>query len=158
MKKKILAVAAAVVLLAACFFIYRIWNARKAASSAVEAYNAAAQEYNDAISPYNEAAAGIADENTKLQTALDSIPMRVPLTETPPVLPAPEQVCSIRQAMFSPRETLPVDQAVGRIFADACISCPPAVPVVIAGERITEQAAVCMKSFGITVCETVKGV
>ena len=64
--------AAAVVLLAACFFIYRIWNARKAASSAVEAYNAAAQEYNDAISPYNEAAAGIADENTKLQTALDS--------------------------------------------------------------------------------------
>lgn len=72
MKKKILAVAAAVVLLAVCFFIYRIWNARKAASSAVEAYNAAAQEYNDAISPYNEAAAGIADENTKLQTALDS--------------------------------------------------------------------------------------
>ena len=72
MKKKILAVAAAVVLLAACFFIYRIWNARKAASSAVEAYNAAAQEYNDAISPYNEAAAGIADENTKLQTALGS--------------------------------------------------------------------------------------
>ena len=72
MKKKILAVAAAVVLLAACFFIYRIWNARKAASSAVEAYNAAAQEYNDAISPYNEAAAGIADEHTKLQTALDS--------------------------------------------------------------------------------------
>ena len=72
MKKKILAVAAAMVLLAACFFIYRIWNARKAASSAVEAYNAAAQEYNDAISPYNEAAAGIADENTKLQTALDS--------------------------------------------------------------------------------------
>ena len=72
MKKKILAVAAAVVLLAACFFIYRIWNARKAASSAVEAYNAAAQEYNDAIGPYNEAAAGIADENTKLQTALDS--------------------------------------------------------------------------------------
>ena len=97
-------------------------------------------------------------EWNRLQTALDSIPMRVPLTETPPVLPAPEQVCSIRQAMFSPRETLPVDQAVGRIFADACISCPPAVPVVIAGERITEQAAVCMKSFGITVCETVKGV
>ena len=97
-------------------------------------------------------------EWNRLQTALDSIPMRVPLTETPPVLPAPEQVCSIRQAMFSPRETLPVDQAVGRIFADACISCPPAVPVVIAGERITEQAAACMKSFGITVCETVKGV
>ena len=71
MKKKILAVAAAVVLLAACFFIYGIWNARKAASSAVESYNAAAQEYNDAISSYNEAAAGIADENTKLQTALD---------------------------------------------------------------------------------------
>ena len=97
-------------------------------------------------------------EWNRLQTALERIPVRVPLTETLPALPAPEQVCSIRQAMYSPRETLPVDQAVGRVFADACISCPPAVPVVIAGERITEQAAACMKSFGITVCETVKGV
>ena len=71
------------------------------------------------------------------------------------MLPVPEKACSIREAMFSPRKTVPADQAVGRILADACVSCPPAVPVVIAGERITRQAAECMKYYGITECECV---
>ena len=71
------------------------------------------------------------------------------------MLPVPEKACSIREAMFSRRETVPADQAVGRILADACVSCPPAVPVIIAGERITPQAAECMKYYGITECECV---
>ena len=62
---------------------------------------------------------------------------------------------SIREAMFSPRETLPTDLAVGRVLADACVSCPPAVPVIIAGERITPQAAECMKYYNITACDVV---
>ena len=57
--------------------------------------------------------------------------------------------------MFSPRETVPVDEAASRILADACVSCPPAVPVIIAGERITPQAAECMKYYGITECDVV---
>ena len=88
-----------------------------------------------------------------LQAALRAIPQREPLKGTPPELPVPERVCSIRQAMLSPRETLPADRAVGRILADACVSCPPAVPVVIAGERITSGAAACMKYYGITECD-----
>ena len=88
-----------------------------------------------------------------LYSILREIPQKEPLKETPPVLPVPEQVCSIRQAMLSPRETLPADRAVGRVLADACVSCPPAVPVVIAGERITSEAAACMTYYGITECE-----
>ena len=91
----------------------------------------------------------------RLLSALREIPRREPLADEPPALPAPEKACSIREAMFSPRETVPADQAVGRILADACVSCPPAVPVVIAGERITRQAAECMKYYGITECECV---
>ena len=75
----------------------------------------------------------------------------------PGVPPAfvPERVMSIREAMFSPRETLPVSKAIGRILADACVSCPPAVPVLTAGERITKEAAACMQYYGINRCDTV---
>lgn len=88
-----------------------------------------------------------------LYSVLRSIPRREPLTEKPPALPVPERACSIRQAMLSPRETIAADRAAGRILADACVSCPPAVPVVIAGERITPEAAECMKYYGITECD-----
>ena len=81
------------------------------------------------------------------------IPGREPLTGTPPALPVPERVTGIREAMLSPRETLPLEKAVGRVLADACVSCPPAVPVVIAGERVTEDAAACMAYYGVTECE-----
>ena len=78
------------------------------------------------------------------KAALREIPGREPLTGTPPALPVPERVTGIREAMLSPRETVPVEKAVGRVLADACVSCPPAVPVVIAGERVTADAAACM--------------
>ena len=93
-----------------------------------------------------------------LVKALKEITSRPPLPVVPPAIPAPERVCSIREAMFSPRETRAAEKAEGRIFADACISCPPAVPVLIAGERITDIAISCMKYYGITECEVIKGV
>ena len=88
----------------------------------------------------------------RLEKALAGIPAKAPVTETPPRLPRPERVCSIREAMLSPGETLAVRDAVGRVLADACVSCPPAVPAAIAGERITDQAAACMEYYGITEC------
>ena len=92
----------------------------------------------------------------RLLKALRAVPRREALKETPPPLPVPEKVLSVREAMLSPQETLPADKAVGRILADACVSCPPAVPVVIAGERITPAAAACMAYYGIDECNVVK--
>ena len=96
-------------------------------------------------------------EWARLAAALREIPRQAPLTETPPALPAAERVCSVRRAMLSPQELLSVDRAVGRVLADACVSCPPAVPVVTAGERITEEAAECMRYYGISECRVMKG-
>ena len=94
---------------------------------------------------------------SRMTEALGALPQGMPGTETPPALPEPERACSIREAMLSPRETLSVDEAVGRILADACVSCPPAVPPAIAGERITSAAAACMRYYGVTECRvTVK--
>lgn len=92
----------------------------------------------------------------RLLSAIMKIPKKEPLTEKAPALPVPEQVMSVRRAMFSPQELLPLEKAEGRVLADACISCPPAVPVLIAGERITEKATVCMRYYGITECRVVK--
>lgn len=92
----------------------------------------------------------------RLERAFAGISPRAPLPGIPPVLPGPEQVCSVREAMFAPRITLPVREAVGRVLADASVSCPPAVPVTAAGERITEDAARCMVYYGITECQVIR--
>ena len=96
------------------------------------------------------------EEWRRLEAALRGIAQREPLETGAPVPPEPEKALSVREAMFSAQETLPVSSAVGRILADACAGCPPAVPVVTAGERITEEAAAYMRYFGITECQVVK--
>lgn len=92
----------------------------------------------------------------RLEAALKAVPPKPLREDHPPALPAPERVCSIRRAMFSPRETLPAEKACGRVLADAALSCPPAVPVVMAGERITEAAAACMAYYGIRECAVIR--
>ena len=56
---------------------------------------------------------------------------------------------TIRQAVFAPQEQLPAEQAVGRICAMPTVSCPPAIPIVVSGERITPAAAAWMKRYHV---------
>lgn len=60
----------------------------------------------------------------------------------PPVLPLAraETVLTPREALFSPRERVRVEDAVGRICAAPLVSCPPAIPVVVSGERVPPDA------------------
>lgn len=67
-----------------------------------------------------------------------------------------KNVMSIRTAIFSNKELINVDDAVGRICASPTVSCPPAVPIVISGERITENAVMLMKRYKIDFIEVVK--
>ena len=76
--------------------------------------------------------------------------------EKPPVIPAAERVCGIREAMLSPRERVALDQAEGRVLADPLAGCPPAVPPVIAGERISREAVRCLRYYGLDACMVMK--
>lgn len=67
-----------------------------------------------------------------------------------------EQVMSVRKAYFSGGEVLPVEQAVGRICRMPTATCPPAIPIVVPGERIDEAAVNCFKYYGIKFVEVVK--
>lgn len=92
----------------------------------------------------------------RLEQALRSIPKREPLPGIRFAARKPEKACTIRQAMLSPREEIPVEHAEGRILADPCAGCPPAVPVLIAGERIDAEAVRCFRYYGTETCLVIK--
>lgn len=55
---------------------------------------------------------------------------------------------SLRDAVFAESETVDVNDAVGRICAAPTVSCPPAVPIAVSGEEITEEVAKLFKYYG----------
>ena len=91
----------------------------------------------------------------RLSRALRSVPRRTPVREQPPALPVPERVCGIREAMLGPQETVPLSKAEGRVLADASLSCPPAVPIAVPGERLTAAVLDCFRYYGYASCSVV---
>lgn len=58
-------------------------------------------------------------------------------------------VYSPREAMLRPREQVSLTEAVGRICADSAVSCPPAIPIVVSGECITQEAVDYMRKLNM---------
>ena len=58
----------------------------------------------------------------------------------------------IREALFSASEEVSVKESLGRVLAAATVGCPPAVPIVVCGERIDEHAIRCFEYYGIERC------
>ena len=103
------------------------------------------------LTPYNDA-----DELNRLETVLCGLPQRAPVTAVPPSAPHPVPVLTPRQAILSESETLPIAQCLNRVSAAAAISCPPAIPLAVCGERIDRQVLDCFRYYGITHCAVVK--
>ena len=91
----------------------------------------------------------------KLTEVLTAIPRREAILTPAPLVSRPEKVLSIRQALFSSSELIPAAHSEGRILAAASVGCPPAVPVLVSGERIDEQAIRCFSYYGIEYCRVV---
>ena len=60
-----------------------------------------------------------------------------------------QRAMSITEAVFSRSETVPVERAVNRVCAAETVSCPPAVPIAVSGEIITEAMVKEFRKFGI---------
>lgn len=71
------------------------------------------------------------------------------------VLPLPRRAMSIREAVFSPSEEIPVAEAEGRICAAVKVPCPPAVPIAASGEVIDRECIEIYKRYGITAVNVV---
>ncbi|MGX8692645.1 MAG: amino acid decarboxylase [Clostridia bacterium] len=96
------------------------------------------------FSPANTAA-----ELDALRRALEALPVLPPIDAAPPMLGRPERVLPPREAMLAPFETLPREQALGRVLAAPTVSCPPAVPILVCGERIDRQALALFAYYGL---------
>lgn len=85
----------------------------------------------------------------RLELALSAIPRRRALEEKRPELPDPCPVITLDRAVLAPAEEVPAEKSLGRVLADPCVSCPPAVPILLAGEKISREAIGCFRYYGV---------
>lgn len=67
-----------------------------------------------------------------------------------------ERVMTIREAIFSDSEEIDVKNAIGRVCASPTVSCPPAVPIAVSGEKITEKHIELFKKYKISKIQVIK--
>lgn len=88
------------------------------------------------------------EEIKRLKNILLSIEIKPPITEQKIKLIPPSKKISIRDAAFAKRELVSIDNTLGRVLASPCVSCPPAVSVIVSGEEFNESAIELCKKYG----------
>ena len=92
---------------------------------------------------------------SRLKKVILSIPIKSPLkTESISIKPA-KKALSIKQAVMSNSQALPLEKAIGKIAADTYVCCPPAIPVIVPGEEIDEENARLLNLMGLSSINTV---
>ena len=84
-----------------------------------------------------------------LQEALLSIAQRTQHPATTPAITRPQKAMSIREATLAPCKMVDVSQACGMVLADLSVGCPPAVPILVCGEKIDDQAIQRFRYYGV---------
>ena len=67
-----------------------------------------------------------------------------------------EQAMSARQALFAPQETVPAAESLGRVCGAPTVSCPPAIPIAVSGERIGPEALALFRHYGVEAVDVVR--
>ncbi len=93
---------------------------------------------------------------TLLESTLLSIEKKTAISEEMPKISYHKKALSLREALLSISETVPIEKSAGRILAEASVGCPPAVPVVMCGEAIEERDIEVFRYYGIEYCSLVK--
>ncbi len=96
------------------------------------------------------------EDISRLEKALTGLPKKRPISEKPPHIAKPLAVMPPSKAMLAVGELTPIEKAEGRILAAPSVSCPPAIPILISGEKINKDAIRCFAYYGIESCRTVK--
>ena len=92
----------------------------------------------------------------KVLSALGALQKKTEIKAVQMPLLLPERKMRIREAVFSVWETVSCEDAVGRICASPCVSCPPAIPIAASGEEITAEMVELFKAYGIEKIEVVR--
>lgn len=97
------------------------------------------------------------EELSRVGVALVSLPAREKAAKTHTVMAHhAEKALTVREAMLAAHEKISVKNAVGRICAAPTVSCPPAIPIAVSGERITREHVALFEAYGIEEIAVVK--
>lgn len=116
-------------------------------------------EYAEAEYVVLMASADTSEEDfQKLSDALSAVkPGTARKRENPaPRLGNIRRAMSIREAVFSPHETVEREKALGRVCASPTVACPPAVPIAVSGEVIGPETLDLFRYYGIETISVVK--
>lgn len=99
-------------------------------------------------------------ENTKeelfaLQNALKKNKMPYKQNDFTP-LKAAETVASVREALFAPQETVKTEDSLGRVCGAPAVSCPPAIPIAVSGEKVDSNMLKIFEYYNISEIEVLK--
>ena len=95
------------------------------------------------------------DDINKIEKVILNIEKHEPIISTSLIKSERTRKLTPRQVLFAPSEKVPVCDAQGRICASINIACPPAVPIVSAGEIIDIAAINQFLYYGIEYCDCV---
>ncbi len=91
-----------------------------------------------------------------LESAILTLPIKKAILDNPPPLTPKKSAMRFNDAILSPAEKISVEKALGRIASNVSVSCPPAVPIVVCGEIIDENAIENFKYYKVKECNVVK--
>lgn len=92
----------------------------------------------------------------RVKEALDAIVPRTSIQENEAPFALPKRMLSPRVAAFAPQEKIPAETARGRIAGETRIKCPPGIPILVAGEQISEITQKLLKKSRIETVNVVK--
>lgn len=85
----------------------------------------------------------------RILSTFKTVPKLSANMSVPPEFCIPERKMTIRDAIFSASEIIPVDMSLGRVISAVSVSCPPAVPIAMCGEVIDINVLKCFKYYEI---------
>ncbi len=103
------------------------------------------------FTPYNKQ-----EDFEKIYAAFSNFVQKEPLACDALEFSKASQVISFNKALFSNFETLKVEDAKGRVCASCAVSCPPAIPIVISGELISDEVVHMLKKYEIEFIDVIK--
>ena len=96
------------------------------------------------------------EELNRLKSALCAIKQSDPIKKLPPVPRTSKTKISLADALFAQTKKLKINDCIGEISASIDVACPPAIPIILPGEIISENTIECFKYYGITEWHVVK--
>ncbi|HHX57126.1 MAG TPA: aminotransferase class I/II-fold pyridoxal phosphate-dependent enzyme [Clostridiales bacterium] len=96
------------------------------------------------------------EDFTRLEKALKGINLPDVSVSGGIFLPNLQNAMSMRDAVFSEYEEIEVEESLGRVCASVKIPCPPAVPIIVSGEIVSEECIKILKRYGISRINVIK--